>query len=85
MNGRRGVLLVDTQGRVQAIRVTPASVQDRDRPAVPASELARSSLVMAWADLACEGEAAMAPMTRCAIEPELIRRQNKTSFEVEPK
>ena len=67
------------------IRVTPASVQDRDTSAVPASELAQSSLVMAWADLACKGEAATAPMTRCAIEPELIGRQNKTSFKVEPK
>ena len=84
VNGRKRVLLVDTEGLVQAIRVVPASMQDRDTPAVLEPELASSSLRKVWADLAFNGEAA-APMTRCGIELELVGRQNKTGFEVEPR
>jgi transposase len=84
VNGRKRVLLVDTEGLVQAIRVVPASMQDRDTPAVIEPELASSSLRKVWADLAFNGEAA-APMTRCGIELELVGRKNKTGFEVEPR
>ena len=84
VNGRKRVLLVDTEGLVQAIRVVPASMQDRDTPAVLEPELASSSLRKVWADLAFNGEAA-APMTRCGIELELVGRKNKTGFEVEPR
>jgi putative transposase len=85
VNGRKRVLLVDTEGLVQAVRVVPASMQDRDTPAVLEPELVNGSLLKVWADLAFNGEAAAAPMTRCRIELELIGRKNKTSFEVEPK
>ena len=84
VNGRKRALLVDTEGLVQAIRVVPASMQDRDTPAVLEPELASSSLRKVWADLAFNGSAA-APMTRCGIELELVGRKNKTSFEVEPR
>ena len=83
--GRKRVLLVDTLGLVQAVRVVPASVQDRDTPAVIEPELAQSALLKVWADLAFNGEAAMAPMSRCGIDLELVGRKNKTGFEVEPK
>ena len=85
VNGRKRVLLVDTEGLVQAIQVVPASVQDRDTPAVIEPELAGSSLRKVWADLAFNGEAAAAPMARCGIDLELVGRTNKTGFEVEPK
>jgi putative transposase len=85
VNGRKRVLLVDTEGLVQAIQVVPASVQDRDTPAVIEPELAGSSLRKVWADLAFNGEAAAAPMARCGIDLELVGRKNKTGFEVEPK
>ncbi len=49
------MLLVDTEGLLHAIRVVPASVQDRDTPAVIEPELARSSLLKLWADLALRG------------------------------
>ena len=48
-------------------------------------ELAGSSLLKVWADLAFNGDAAAAPMVRCGIDLELVGRKNKTSFEVEPK
>jgi transposase len=85
IQGRKRVLLVDTEGLVQAIQVVPASVQDRDTPAVIEPELAGSSLRKVWADLACNGAAAAAPMARCGIDLELVGRKNKTGFEVEPK
>jgi putative transposase len=85
VNGRKRVLLVDTEGLVQAIQVVPASVQDRDTPAVIEPELAGSSLRKVWADLAFNGEAAAASMARCGIDLELVGRKNKTGFEVEPR
>ena len=85
VKGKKRVLLVDTEGLVHALQVVPASMQDRDTPAVIEPELGRSSLRKVWADLAFNGEAATAPMTRCGIELELVGRKNKTSFEVEPK
>jgi putative transposase len=85
IQGRKRVLLVDTEGLVQAIQVVPASVQDRDTPAVIEPELAGSSLRKVWADLAFNGEAAAAPMARCGIDLELVGRKGKTGFEVEPK
>ena len=85
VRGRKRVLLVDTEGLVHAVQVVPASVQDRDTPAVLEPELAKSSLRKVWANLAFNGEVATAPMARCGIELELVGRKNKTGFEVEPK
>jgi putative transposase len=65
--------------------VLPASVQDRDTPAAIEPVLAGSCLLKVWADLAFAGDAAAAPMIRCGIDLELVGRQNKTGFEVEPK
>jgi putative transposase len=79
------VLLTDTEGLIHAIQVVPASMQDRDTPAVIEPELAGSSLLKVWADLAFNGDAAAAPMIRCGIDLELVGRKNKTRFEVEPK
>jgi putative transposase len=83
--GRKRVLLVDTEGLVHAIQVVPASLQDRDTPAVVEAELAGSSLLAVWADLAFDGDAAAAPMIRCGIDLELVGRKGKTGFVVEPK
>jgi hypothetical protein len=58
------VLLTDTEGLVQALRVVPASVQDRDTPALLEPELATSRLRKVWADLAFAGERAAAPLAR---------------------
>jgi putative transposase len=89
VKGRKRVLLTDTEGLIHAIRVVPASVQDRDTPAVIEPELAGSSLLNSllkvWADLAFNGGAAAAPMIRCGIDLELVGRKSKTGFEVEPK
>lgn len=85
VKGRKRVLLVDTEGLVHAVQVVPASVQDRDTPAVIEPELAGGSLLKVWADLAFNGEAAAAPMIRCGIDLELVGRKNKTGFEVEPR
>jgi len=85
VKGRKRVLLVDTEGLIHAIQVLPASVQDRDTPAAIEAELAGSSLLKVWADLAFNGDAAAAPMSRCGIDLELVGRKDKTSFEVEPK
>ncbi len=85
VKGRKRVLLVDTEGLVHAIQVVPASVQDRDTPAVIEPVLATSSLRKVWADLAFNGDAAVAPMSRHGIELELVGRKNKTGFVVEPK
>lgn len=79
------MLLVDTEGLIHAIQVVPASMQDRDTPAVLEPELAASTLLKVWADLAFNGDAAMAPMTRCGIDLELVGRKDKTGFAVEPK
>jgi putative transposase len=85
VKGRKRVLLVDTEGLVQAIQVVPASMQDRDTPAVIEPALAASRLRKVWADLAFNGAAAVAPLTRHGIELELVGRKNKTGFVVEPK
>ena len=60
--GRKRVLLVDTEGLLHAVQLVPASVQDRDTPAVIEPELAGSSLLKVWADLAFSGDAAAAPL-----------------------
>jgi transposase len=85
VRGRKRVLLVDTEGLIRAIQVVPASVQDRDTPAVIEPELAGSSLLKVWADLAFNGDATAAPMIRCGIDLELVGRQNKAGFAVEPR
>jgi transposase len=85
IDGRKRVLLVDTEGLVHAIPVVPASVQDRDTPALIEPELAGSSLLKVWADLAFTGEAAAAPMVRGGLDLELVGRQGKAGFQVEPK
>jgi putative transposase len=85
VKGRKRVLLVDTEGLIHAVQVVPASVQDRAVPAVIEPELAKSSLLKVWADLAFNGDAAAAPMIRCGIDLELVGRKNKTGFEVEPR
>ena len=85
VKGRKRVLLVDPEGLIHATQVLPASVQDRDTPAVIEPELAGSSLLKVWADLAFNGDAAAAPMIRCGIDLELVGRKDKTSFEVEPR
>ena len=85
VRGRKRVLLTDTEGLIHAIRVVPASVQDRDTPAVIEPELAGGSLLKVWADLAFNGDAAAAPMIRCGIDLEPVGRRSKTGFEVEPR
>jgi putative transposase len=85
VKGRKRVLLVDTEGLVHALQVVPASVQDRDTSAVIEPDLAASTLLKVWADLAFTGDAAVAPMIRCGIDRELVGRTNKTGFVVEPK
>jgi len=84
VRGRKRVPLTDTEGLINAIRVVPASVQDRDTPAAIEPELAGSSLLKVWADLASNGDAAAAPMIRCGIDLELVGRKGKTGLEVEP-
>jgi putative transposase len=85
VKGRKRVLLVDTEGLVQGLRVVPASVQDRDTPAVLEPEFARGSPRKVRADLAFAGEHAAAPMARHGVVLELVGRKNKTGFAVEPK
>ena len=79
------MLLVDTLGLLRVAQVVPASTQDRDTPAEIEPELAASALLKVWADLAFNGDAAAAPMTRCGIDLELVGRKDKTGFVVEPK
>jgi putative transposase len=83
--GRKRVLLTDTEGLVRALRVVPASVQDRDTPALLEPELAAGGLRKVWADLAFVGERAAAPLERHGIAPELVGRKDKAGFAVEPR
>lgn len=85
VKGRKRVLLTDTEGLVQALRVVSASVQDRDTPTRLEPELAASGLRKVWADLAFAGERVAAPMARYGIELELVGRRHKTGFAVEPR
>ena len=85
VRGRKRVLLADTEGLVQALRVVPASVQDRDTPALLEPELATAGLRKVWADLAFAGERAAAPLARHGIALELVGRKDKTGFAVEPR
>ena len=85
VKGRKRVLLVDTEGLIHAVQLVPASVQDRDTPGVIEPELAGSSLLKVWADLAFNGDAATAPMVRGGIDLELVGRTSKTGFAVEPR
>jgi transposase len=70
---------------VQGLRVVPASVQDRDRPALLEPEFAAGGLRKGWADLAFAGERAAAPLERHGIELELVGRKDKAGFAVEPR
>ena len=85
VKGRKRVLLTDTEGLVQALRVVPASVQDRATPALIEPELAAGGLRKVWADLAFAGERAAAPMARHGIALELVGRRDKAGFAVEPR
>lgn len=85
VKGRKRVLLVDTDGLVQALRVVPASVQDRDTPALLEPELAGGTLRKVWADLAFAGERAAAPLAHHGIDLELVGRKGKGGFAVEPR
>lgn len=85
VKGRKRVLLVDTEGLVQGLRVVPASVQDRDTTATIEPELAAGSLLKVWADLGFNGDAASAPMIRNGIDLELVGRNNKNGFVLEPR
>ena len=85
VRGRKRVLLVDTLGLVHVIQLVPASVQDRDTPVVLEPELAGSTLLKLWADLAFNGEAPTASVIRCGIDLELVGRKGKVGFQVEPK
>ena len=75
--GRKRVLLVGTLGLVHSAQRVPASIQDRDTAAAIEPELAGSSLLKVWADLAFNGETAAAPMTRCGIDLERVGRKHK--------
>ena len=79
------MLLTDTEGLVQALRVVPASVQDRDTPVVIEPELATGGLRKVWADLAFAGERAVAPLARHRIALELVGRKHKAGFAIEPR
>ena len=85
VRGRKRVLLVDPLGLVHVIQLVPASVQDRDTPVVLEPELAGSTLLKLWADLAFNGEAPTASVIRCGIDLELVGRKGKVGFQVEPK
>jgi putative transposase len=85
VRGRKRVLPTDTEGLVQALRVVPASVQDRDTPALLEPELAASGPHELWADLAFAGERAAAPPARHGLALELVGRKDKTGFAVEPR
>ncbi len=85
VRGRRRVLLTDTEGLVQALRVVPASVQDRDTPGPLEPEFAAGGLRKVWAGLAFAGERAAAPLARHGIDLELVGRKEKTGFAVEPR
>ena len=84
VEGRKRVPLTGTGGLIHAIRVVPASVQDRDTPAVIEPELAGGSLLEVRADLAFSGGAAAAPMIRRGIDLGPVGRMGRTGFEVEP-
>jgi transposase len=85
VKGRKRVLLTDTEGLVQALRVVPASVQDRDTAALIEPEFAAGRLRKVWADLAFAGERAAAPLERHGIALELVGRKDKAGFAVEPR
>ena len=88
VKGRKRVRLVDTEGLVQALRVVPASVQDRDTPAVLEPELTAGplrTLRKVWADLAFAGERAATPLARRGIDLELVGRRGEAGFAVEPR
>ena len=84
---KRVLLLVDTEGLIQALQVLPASVQNRDTPAAIEPELAGSARLKVRADRAFTGEAAAAaPMVRRGgVDLELVGRKTKAGFDVEPK
>ena len=85
VRGRKRVLLTGTEGPVRGLRVVPASVQDRDTPALLEPELATSALRKDRADLAFAGERAAVPPERHGIALELVGRKDKTGFAVEPR
>ena len=85
IKGRKRVLLTDTEGLVQGLRVVPASVQGRDTPDLLEPELAASALRKVRADLASAGERAAAPSERHGIALELVGRKDEAGFAVEPR
>jgi putative transposase len=85
VKGRKRVSLTDTEGLVQALRVAPASVQDRDTAALIEPEFAASRLRKVWADLAFAGERAAAPLERHGIALEPVGRKDKAGFAAEPR
>src|SRR3569623_2263415 len=85
VKGRKRVLLTDTEGLVQGLRVVPASGQDRDTAALIEPELAAGGVRKVWADLAFAGERAAAPRERHGIALVPVGRKGMAGFAVEPR
>ena len=85
VKGRKRHVLVDTMGLILALKITPASVQDRDMagPVVKQALLEHSYIHKVWTDGVYTGQVIDA--LRNIVDVEVVKRTDATGFVVLPR
>jgi transposase len=88
VNGRKRHIIVDTQGLILAVSITPANQHDttaaRDLLATVAARYPRINLI--WADAAYQGKRTTDHAANLGIDIHIVKkRQGQTTFEVLPR
>ena len=86
VDGRKRVLLIDTQGDPLGVQVVSGDVQDRDALRALAPDLdAHASLLLAWLDRGFAGNDQRAFLQRYGVTPEIVGTPGRKGFQVEPR
>jgi putative transposase len=86
VQGRKRVLMIDTQGDPLGMRIVPANVQDRDALETLAPDLEQhASLLLTWLDRAFAGDASASFLQGYGITPELVGTPGRQGFQIEPR
>ena len=86
VDGRKRVLMIDTEGDPLGVRVVSAEVQDRDALHALAPDLdVHASLLLVWMDRAFAGDDPAAFLRTYGIVPELVGTHGRKGFQIEPR
>jgi transposase len=87
VNGRKRHIAVDTAGRLLAVQVTPASVQDRDgaKPLLEALRDYTPTIRKVWADGGYAGKLVDWARGELGVDLEIVKRPQLHCFQVLPR